>query len=67
MSIPLDILKTTQFSGKWMKLEHNILSDVTQIQKGKHLIFSLFVYLISEPVDLIIKPNVTTETRKVKK
>lgn len=67
MNIPLDILKTTQFSVKWMKLEHNILRDVTQIQKGKHHIFSLFVYLISEPVDLIIKPNVTTETRKVKK
>ena len=49
-----------------MTLEHNI-SDVTQPQKGKHHIFSLFVYLRSEPIELIIKLRVNAETRKIKK
>ena len=30
----------TKFAGKWMELE-NILSEVTQTQKGKHGMYSL--------------------------
>ena len=33
-----DIFK---FSGKWTKLEKNILSEVTQTQKDKHGLYSL--------------------------
>ena len=33
-----DILK---FAGKWMELEKNILSEVTQTQKDKHGMHSL--------------------------
>jgi hypothetical protein len=33
-----DILK---FSGKWMELEYIILSEVTQIQKDIHGMYSL--------------------------
>ena len=33
-----DILK---FAGKWMELEENILSEVTQTQKDKHGVYSL--------------------------
>ena len=33
-----DILK---FAGKWMELDKNILSEVTQIQKDKHGMYSL--------------------------
>lgn len=28
-----------RFVGKWMKVEKNILSEVTQTQKDKHWIF----------------------------
>ena len=33
-----DILK---FACKWMELEENILSEITQIQKDKHGMYSL--------------------------
>ena len=33
-----DILK---FASKWMDLENIVLREVTQIQKGKHHIYSL--------------------------
>ena len=33
-----DILK---FSGKWMDLEKNILSEITQTQKDKYNMYSL--------------------------
>ena len=39
-----DILK---FVGKWMDLEKNILSEVTQIQKDKYNMYSLTHSLIS--------------------
>jgi uroporphyrinogen-III decarboxylase len=29
------------FAGKWMELENTILSEVSQVQKTKHHIFSL--------------------------
>ena len=29
------------FAGKWMELEHVILSEVTQTQKGMHDMYSL--------------------------
>ena len=30
-----------KFAGKWMELEKNILSKVTQTQKDKYIIYSL--------------------------
>ena len=33
-----EILK---FACKWMELEKNILSEVTQIQKDEHVVYSL--------------------------
>ena len=33
-----DIVK---FAGKWMDLENTILSEVTQVQKGKYYMYSL--------------------------
>ena len=32
-----DIMK---FSGKWMELGKNILSEITQVQKDKYVIYS---------------------------
>jgi hypothetical protein len=29
------------FAGKWIELENNILSEVTQTQKGMHGMYSL--------------------------
>jgi hypothetical protein len=33
--------KIISFAGKWMELENIILSEVSQIQKAKGLMFSL--------------------------
>jgi hypothetical protein len=31
------------FSGKWVELERIVLSEISQTQKDKHLMFSLYV------------------------
>ena len=32
-----------KFAGKWMELEKIILSEVTQTQKEKHVMYSLII------------------------
>ena len=37
------------FVGKWMELENNILSEITQTQKDTHGMYSLIIWYEPKP------------------